>query len=483
MSAITKLSLFVFLILTYSSCTRPDTNSATKSRTIISGKITSANTKQQCNKMVVQITDFRGKDVVYIDSLQPDNSFHIEFDLYKTQDVNLLPLVGRILVNPGDSIYINLDLNRIENSIFESSSKINNKKLVEYLHSNYSSFKTRNAHTSKMTPSAYKSYLNKQLKKTEHRKKLFYEALDPSDALKDWIESYIDIKYYTALLEFPLRYCNYNRLNYNDWEAPNNYYPNLNDIADLVDKATLCSDLYPLIGGYIWKYLPKQYGYDSDLHNLDSVLLSNMSRIRNRTFKELLTGAIFFTYLNVDSITRFDNNRNIFENDITLAYIKQPLETYYTEKKQSLNKNAFSNQTEIIELKSDTNILKQIIADHQGSHIYIDFWAPWCNPCLSELPFSKSLFTIYSFTNLEFVFVCLDSEKDKWQQKLKELQIPGRHYYCNKAQSNAIRKELGITQIPYYTFVNKSGDIEEKGNHLLPSIPLTRKKINKLLQP
>ena len=484
MKAIIRLSVFLLTILSITQCTPSSTPLPERTRTVVCGKITTPNAQQRANEMVIKLTDYRGNKTLYIDTINADRTFKIEFDLFKTQDIELLPVVGRLLMQPGDSIYINVDLDRVENIAFETEDKLNNKALIEYLHSNYSDFRIKNAHTLKMTPLEYKAYLEKQRKRIEHRQKMFIAKHAPSEAIKSWINSNIEITFNTALLDFPIQYCNYKGLEYSTWQAPADYYEGLDILSKLAEKEVLNSAIYNLLNSYNWQYLPAIIGYNTLTNsNIDSAIFHKITNKHSGALEELLIGNIFYTYLNADSILRFDKKRTLLDKYITSNYIKIPLTSYYKDKKKALENPILSNQTEVVKLKAEKNIIQQIVSDHKGSHIYIDCWAPWCTPCLDEMPFNKQLYTAFSFTNLEFVYVCLDSDKAEWEQKLTELQIPGRHYFCDKAQSKSLRQELGIDQIPYYAIIDKSGKTIDKGNHLRPSIPLTRKKISEVLQP
>ena len=56
---------------------------------------------------------------------------------------------------------------------------------------------------------------------------------------------------------------------------------------------------------------------------------------------------------------------------------------------------------------------EQVLNQHQGQVILVDFWATWCAPCLKQLPHTFSLSRRYATDGLAVVSVCLDEPDNK----------------------------------------------------------------------
>lgn len=130
---------------------------------------------------------------------------------------------------------------------------------------------------------------------------------------------------------------------------------------------------------------------------------------------------------------------------------------------------------------SAKKIFEEILAFNEGKVVYLDFWATWCGPCLSEFPNSKRLEEELKDQDVSFVYLCLESDKEKYLATLSSYQLGGQHYFLSKQQSADVRKMFEITGIPFYVVINKEGVIQETGSHLRPMVakPVVEKLLNK----
>ncbi len=105
------------------------------------------------------------------------------------------------------------------------------------------------------------------------------------------------------------------------------------------------------------------------------------------------------------------------------------------------------------------NLLPEIISRHQGKTIYIDLWATWCQPCLKEMPIYKKFYKEFEQEDIQFVFLAVDSSKEKWYKKIRELELKGEHYLLSGDQYLTLQRKLYIDGIPHYVLIDKSGKI------------------------
>lgn len=125
-------------------------------------------------------------------------------------------------------------------------------------------------------------------------------------------------------------------------------------------------------------------------------------------------------------------------------------------------------------------MVKHILEKYKGKVIYLDIWATWCVPCLSQMSNSKKLRQQLAGKEVVFLYLCISSATESnWKNLIAGHNIEGEHYFLSNSQSAELAREFNIKFIPRYVIIDKGGNIAnaEAG---YPLDPRTRLEIEKL---
>ncbi|MBX2964866.1 MAG: TlpA family protein disulfide reductase [Cyclobacteriaceae bacterium] len=181
-----------------------------------------------------------------------------------------------------------------------------------------------------------------------------------------------------------------------------------------------------------------------------------------------------------DSISR----SNAFDS-ITMASLKYKLaDQFYDElsesEKQIVNKVLLKDFSEnvlnklfenhpIIDILSEdftfTQSNKQLITgDHvklqsKGKFIYVNLWASWCLPCISEIPELKMIQNNFS-DNLSVVYLSIDKDQKTWGKATSiYLNNYGNSYYLDSLAKQQLWDIYKLNSIPRYILLDRNGDL------------------------
>ena len=93
----------------------------------------------------------------------------------------------------------------------------------------------------------------------------------------------------------------------------------------------------------------------------------------------------------------------------------------------------------------------------RGKVVLIDFWATWCAPCISELPFLKEAYTKHRADGFEILSISLDENQGVFERMISAREMNWLHFYDGQKWENRIAKAFGIRSIPVNLLVDKKG--------------------------
>lgn len=146
----------------------------------------------------------------------------------------------------------------------------------------------------------------------------------------------------------------------------------------------------------------------------------------------------------------FEEFKNSYPNDEYIGFLEEKIAL---QKRFAKGQNAPT-----FSLKNQEG--KQIsLSDLKGKYILLDFWATWCKPCLAQIPYSKKLEEEYKNEDIEFVYICIDDKKERWENHLTKENPSGIQLFADEEESDELRSNYNINGIPSYMLIDKEGKI------------------------
>lgn len=135
----------------------------------------------------------------------------------------------------------------------------------------------------------------------------------------------------------------------------------------------------------------------------------------------------------------------------------------------------------ITKIETD-DFIKYLARKSPNKVLYIDVWATWCGPCLAEMKYSKDLKKLYKDDQVSFIYLCLGSNENKWLPAIKTHKIGGSNYFFDADATQLFLSQYGLTGYPSYLLVDKEGNISTTNAPRPSATALVTTAIDELLK-
>jgi thiol-disulfide isomerase/thioredoxin len=125
--------------------------------------------------------------------------------------------------------------------------------------------------------------------------------------------------------------------------------------------------------------------------------------------------------------------------------------------KQEFDAQTYESLLALGSSEAKETYINKIARENKGKVIYIDIWATWCGPCIEQFPYSKELQKHFEGKPVAFIYLCADSDKNKWQSSIKKYGLSGQHFLLNSDEISLMRARYDFSSYPRYMIVNKDG--------------------------
>jgi thiol-disulfide isomerase/thioredoxin len=105
---------------------------------------------------------------------------------------------------------------------------------------------------------------------------------------------------------------------------------------------------------------------------------------------------------------------------------------------------------------TDVNGKVVTLKQFKGKVVFLDFWAPWCDPCREELPALDALYKKYSNDGLEVIGIDIDSSEKLVAEFLRKFPVAFTILIDKKG---AVRRGYSFRTLPTAFVIGRDGVI------------------------
>jgi len=155
-------------------------------------------------------------------------------------------------------------------------------------------------------------------------------------------------------------------------------------------------------------------------------------------------------YIHPDSLLQI---YSMFTKELKETVLGKRIYTKIIKKQKLLAGNEIPNFNLIVNDSLRFNVHKF----KNNNAVLLCFWASWCLPCVENIPFLKTVDSIYAPLGLKLISISTDTDESRWREALDKynmhwLQV--RDVPPNK-QGSKIQQLLDIDKIPQYFLIKK----------------------------
>lgn len=469
----------LFLLI---SCTHTGKNPSAK-KTILTGQVSNFEEVSEHDVIEFIYEDLLIGQETILEYIDDQGRFRFELDIdYPCEFYLKYSGLLTFFISPGDSIHMDIDgscWGKVSETSAEEYGYYNASGTSEKMNNDvatYTAFYVDSLHDWKVqdsilrisTPMEYKAFLNQRSQEQRERTLRFNREHQTSRQFQEWASMKLTFAEWDDMMRYRWENPMHNGVNRDTFlnTIPKAYFGFL-EVWDKENRDYLISMDY-------LSFLTEYYIYTDQLMPLDSQQFyfplwnedfETSAAYRPRYYadvesgfmKDILISKFYYMLLqNKD----YEKMKNVFDASlIEDEELKSRILEKFKYEKSLFENPEFAAGSMMNVLESENDVLKTIIQKYPDKVIYMDFWAPWCSPCMGEMPYAKKIKEKFEGEDVVFVYLANQCEESAWKTTIAEKKIEGEHYHLTPKQYAELSGIFEIRGIPHYALIDRKGNI------------------------
>ena len=194
-------------------------------------------------------------------------------------------------------------------------------------------------------------------------------------------------------------------------------------------------------------------GMPADVENLIDKLEILHNYYQNEAVRKMAMSKFISSFLSRhDYSADYEGGLSILEKVTEIYGLSDEYINEYMRRKATIVGSPFPSG--VVLEDADGNVVE--FSSFKGKYVYVDLWASWCGPCCKEVPHLQALEKELQNSDVVFLSISTDIDKDAWKNKMSQLNMHGHQLHD---RDGTLCNSLNVKGIPFFLIYDKDGNL------------------------
>lgn len=331
-------------------------------RTVVAGKVLNQLPENKTITLAINRVSFgQESHEIPVDST---GTFRFSFESYIPTDAWLAHNANfRLIIHPGDSIYVQFDGSKDKRPDLLETIRINgdnattNRQIITFQKAYFGSKFFLDWESKKLAIKEFEAdEFRRYADKLKYARASFFEAFkrdnDLNTEAEKWIRSFISADYFYDLTNYPEEHRKSLVLGQSEWEVPLSYYNYLKTYEPIKESLHNGGAIFGLGDKYLHRYIRlrvdeqlKAFAYEPTHDQMDSLFLETIKQnTTDSLLKEIIITQYFNDRLEEGNLESFAKSFETIKSSVRSGFLREPLFENYANMRDAIQESNFTTK-------------------------------------------------------------------------------------------------------------------------------------------